>query len=112
MSFIDQLSKNSSNLKTIAAIFVAGYLVNSNLVSTMKEINQPLVEKVASFERRLETFEAKEAVFVTDLSTVTYRMGIYNLCLGRLIDGVNKAHISHKEFTKPDDILITDKEGK
>jgi len=107
MSFIDKLSENSSNLKTIAAIFVAGYLLNGSLVSTMKEINQPLVEKVASFEKRLDLFESKEAVFVSDISDINYKMGVYNLCLNKLVDGINNKKMFSKEFTKPDDVIIT-----
>lgn len=102
MSLFNWLVKNNSNLKIVGSIFLAGYLVNDNLVSTMERINQPLVDKIASIEKIQSENEKKQAAFASDVKDDRYKMRLNTVCLDNIINYLNSS--LSKEFVKPDEL--------
>jgi len=116
MTLFEWLKENSSNIKTVGTIFIAGYFLNVNLVSSMKdtmtEINKPLVDKVASIEKRQEEFEEKQNAFditqqiiLSERNDDNYKIKINTMCLDNVIVYINKTF--SKEFVKPDELYET-----
>ena len=102
------------SLATIVSVFVAGYLVNIKLTSTVKDtmeaVNKPLIEKMQSIEQRQNAYELKQGVLVSDLSTNSYRISATKMSLERALSFMDKKF--HMEFIKPDDIYYKTKESE
>jgi len=102
------------SLATIVSVFIAGYLVNIKLTTTVKETmeatNKPLIEKMQALEKRQDVYELKQGILVSDLSTNSYRISATKMSLDRALSFLDKKF--NMEFIKPDDIYYKTKESE
>lgn len=83
------------SLTIVAAVFVAGFFVNQNLVSTMEKITEPLVQRILAIEQT-------QAANADKFASLSYDVKVNELNLNSLMAFVNKG--SNREFVKPDEV--------
>jgi hypothetical protein len=102
------------SLATIVSVFIAGYLVNIKLTSTVKDTmeatNKPLIEKMQALEKKQEGYELKQGILISNLSTNSYRISATKTSLDRALLFFDKKFST--EFIKPDDIYYKTKESE
>jgi hypothetical protein len=88
-------------ITTIIVIASAGYFLNKNITSTIKDVISPVVERLDVIEKKQGSFEFKQ-------ENITYKSKENSKSLNSVIDFLNKKF--NREFVKPDEIYMKDKE--